>query len=34
VEFNMHIPATAIAAALLAGTYLRPLAAEEEPAGD
>jgi O-antigen ligase len=34
VEFNMHIPATAIAAALLAGAYLRPLAAEEEPAGD
>lgn len=34
VEFNMHIPANAIAAALLAGAYLRPLAPEEEPAGD
>ena len=29
VEFNMHIPANAILAALLAGVYLRPL-----PAGD
>ena len=26
VEFNMHIPANAILAALLAGVYLRPLA--------
>jgi O-antigen ligase len=34
VEFNMHIPANAVAAALLAGAYLRPLAVEEEPAGD
>ena len=34
VEFNMHIPANAIAAALLAGVYLRPLEAREEPADD
>ena len=27
VEFNMHIPANAIAGALLAGAYLRPLRA-------
>ena len=25
VEFNMHIPANAILASLLAGVYLRPL---------
>ena len=29
VEFNMHIPANAIVAALLAGVYLRPAAAGE-----
>lgn len=29
VEFNMHIPANAIVGALLAGIYLRPLAAAE-----
>lgn len=29
VEFNMHIPANAIMAALLAGVYLRPLDREE-----
>lgn len=29
VEFNMHIPANAIMAALLAGIYLRPLDSEE-----
>lgn len=40
VEFNMHIPANAIAAALLAGAFLRPLKSEsasesdEEPNGD
>lgn len=34
VEFNMHIPANAIAAALLAGVYLRPLQQGEEDAGD
>lgn len=40
VEFNMHIPANAIAAALLAGAFLRPLRSEgesdsdEEPNGD
>ncbi len=36
VEFNMHIPANAIAAALLAGAFLRPLRAEgdEEANGD
>ena len=28
VDFNMHIPANAITAALLAGAYLRPLAAD------
>jgi hypothetical protein len=33
VEFNMHIPANAIAAALLAGIYLRPLDGEEEAPG-
>lgn len=33
VEFNMHIPANAIMAALLAGVYLRPLDGED-PAGD
>lgn len=32
-EFNMHIPANAIAAALLAGAYLRPLD-RSEPADD
>jgi hypothetical protein len=26
VEFNMHIPANAILASLLAGVFLRPLA--------
>jgi len=31
VEFNMHIPANAIMAALLAGVYLRPLEREERP---
>jgi hypothetical protein len=30
VEFNMHIPANAIAAALLAGIYLRPGKRDEE----
>jgi O-antigen ligase len=30
VEFNMHIPANAIVAALLAGAYLRPLRIEAE----
>lgn len=40
VEFNMHIPANAIAASLLAGAFLRPLKSEsngdgdEEPNGD
>jgi hypothetical protein len=34
VEFNMHIPANAIAAALLAGAYLRPSHREEETHGD
>lgn len=40
VEFNMHIPANAIIASLLAGVYLRPLpraegaAASREPAHD
>jgi preprotein translocase subunit SecG len=40
VEFNMHIPANAIAASLLAGVYLRPLDREpregqaEEPSDD
>lgn len=36
VDFNMHIPANAIAAALLAGAFLRPLRREsdEEPNGD
>jgi len=29
VDFNMHIPANAIMASLLAGVYLRPLASEE-----
>ena len=29
VEFNMHIPANAILGALLAGVYLRPLAAKD-----
>lgn len=34
-EFNMHIPANAIMASLLAGVFLRPLAnGNEEPAGD
>lgn len=31
VEFNMHIPANAIMASLLAGIYLRPLESEEPP---
>lgn len=31
VEFNMHIPANAILAALLAGAYLRPLAKSPSP---
>ena len=31
VEFNMHIPANAILASLLAGVYLRPLAERVEP---
>jgi O-antigen ligase len=31
VEFNMHIPANAILACLLAGVYLRPLADTVEP---
>lgn len=30
VEFNMHIPANAILAALLAGAYLRPLGTNED----
>lgn len=30
VDFNMHIPANAIAAALLAGVYLRPLQGRED----
>ena len=30
VDFNMHIPANAIAAALLAGVYLRPLQPRED----
>lgn len=36
VEFNMHIPANAIVAALLAGVYLRPLPSTDaqEPADD
>ena len=34
VEFNMHIPANAIAAALLAGAFLRPLKQDEESTGD
>lgn len=34
VEFNMHIPANAIVAALLAGAYLRPLRREEEANDD
>jgi hypothetical protein len=34
VEFNMHIPANAVAAALLAGVYLRPSRGEEDPRGD
>lgn len=36
VEFNMHIPANAIVAALLAGVYLRPLppSSSQEPADD
>lgn len=34
VEFNMHIPANAIAAALLAGAYLRPLGVHEENGHD
>ncbi|HEY0822588.1 MAG TPA: O-antigen ligase family protein, partial [Ramlibacter sp.] len=36
VEFNMHIPANAIAASLLAGAFLRPLRREgdEESNGD
>jgi O-antigen ligase len=34
VEFNMHIPANAIAAALLAGAYLRPLEPEEGASRD
>jgi len=29
VEFNMHIPANAIMASLLAGVFLRPLDSEE-----
>jgi hypothetical protein len=32
VEFNMHIPANAIIASLLAGIYLRPLKPKEEDA--
>jgi len=31
VEFNMHIPANAIMASLLAGVFLRPLEIEETP---
>lgn len=34
VEFNMHIPANAIVAALLAGAFLRPLEREQEPEDD
>jgi hypothetical protein len=34
VEFNMHIPANAIAAALLAGAFLRPMKHDEEVAND
>jgi O-antigen ligase len=34
VEFNMHIPANAVAAALLAGVFLRPSRGEEDPRGD
>ena len=34
VEFNMHIPANAITAALLAGAYLRPLRLNEEQTDD
>jgi len=34
VEFNMHIPANAIAASLLAGIYLRPVQAREERVDD
>ena len=34
VEFNMHIPANAIAAALLAGAFLRPLKRDGEVDGD
>ena len=34
VEFNMHIPANAITAALLAGVFLRPLGREQEASGD
>jgi hypothetical protein len=34
VEFNMHIPANAIAAALLAGAFLRPLRQEAERTDD
>lgn len=34
VEFNMHIPANAITAALLAGVFLRPLDREPEASGD
>ncbi|MDB5861540.1 MAG: O-antigen ligase protein [Ramlibacter sp.] len=34
VEFNMHIPANAIAAALLAGVFLRPMKHDEEGADD
>ncbi|WP_299763871.1 O-antigen ligase [Ramlibacter sp.] len=33
VEFNMHIPANAIAAALLAGAYLRPLPKQDRKEG-
>ena len=29
VDFNMHIPANAIMASLLAGVFLRPLDSEE-----
>jgi hypothetical protein len=34
VEFNMHIPANAITAALLAGAFLRPLKTREQTAED
>jgi hypothetical protein len=34
VEFNMHIPANAIVAALFAGVFLRPLARAAEAPGD